>query len=158
VKLFQIEEPDGSPVDPDAPGVAIGIDISGLAAEVAVAVGGNAAVLADREGFALDLTVPPPQAAAERWQELFEGARLRAERMLAQPVTHAVLAVATVPDAAFAARLSTAGAAAGLAVLRIVARSRIGARDDPRDDQGAAPAVLDAAILAEDLAPRPGAS
>ena len=56
VKLFQIEEPDGSPVDPDAPGVAIGIDISGAEAEIAVAVGGNAAVLSDREEFALNPT------------------------------------------------------------------------------------------------------
>ena len=95
MKLFQIEEPDGSPVDPDAPGVAIGIDISGANAEVAVAVGGNAVVLADREGFALDLPVPPPAAAAKAWQDLFEAARLRAERALAQPVTHAVLTVAS---------------------------------------------------------------
>ena len=147
VKLFQIEEPDGSPVDPDAPGVAIGIDISGAEAEVAVAVGGNAVVLADREGFALDLPVPPPAAAAEAWQDLFEAARLRAERALAQPVTHAVLTVASAPDAASAALLSTAGGAAGLTLLRIVARETLGSR----------PAALSAAILAEDLAPRPGA-
>jgi hypothetical protein len=147
MKLFQIEEPDGSPVDPHAPGVAIGIDISGGRADVAVAVGGNAVVLADREGFALDLSVPPVTAPAERWQLLFEGARLRAERVLAQPVTHAVLAVASAPDAAFAALLSTASAAAGLTLLRLVACEAIG---------GAGPAVLAAAILAEDLAPRPG--
>jgi hypothetical protein len=148
VKLFQIEEPDGSPVDPDAPGVAIGIDIAGPDAEVAVAVGGNAVGLADREGFALDLAVPSPAAPAEEdWRGLFEGARLRAERALAQPVTHAVLAVASVPDAAFAALLSTAAAAAGLTLLRIVAREAL----------RAGPAALAAAVLAEDLAPRPGA-
>jgi hypothetical protein len=147
MKLFQIEEPDGSPVDPDAPGVAIGIDISSAAAEVAVAVGGNAALLADREGFALDLAVPKRAAPAEAWQTLFESARLRAERGLAQPVTHAVLAVASAPDAAFAALLTAAGAAAGLTLLRIVARAAL----------GAGPAALAAAILAEDLAPRPGA-
>ena len=112
MKLFQIEEPDGSPVDPDAPGVAIGIDISGAEAEIAVAVGGNAAVLSDREGFALDLAVPSPAAPATRWQLLFEGARLRAERALAQPVTHAVLAMASAPDAKLAAHLSAAGTAA----------------------------------------------
>ncbi len=148
MKLFQIEEPDGSPVDPNAPGVAIGIDISGLAADVAVAVGGNAVVLADREGFALDLSVPSPTAPAERWQLLFEGARLRAERVLAQPVTHAVVAVASAPDAAFAAHLSTACEAAGLTLLRLVACDPIGAGE---------PAAHAAAILAEDLAPRPGA-
>ena len=147
MKLFQIEEPDGSSVDPDAPGVAIGIDVSGARAEVAVAVGGNAVVLADREGFALNLPVPPPAAPAEHWQRLFEGARLRAERVLAQPVTHAVVAVAAMPDAASAALLSTAGAAAGLALLRIVAREALETE----------PPALAAAILAEDLAPRPGA-
>jgi hypothetical protein len=147
MKLFQIEEPDGSPADPDAPGVAIGIDISGALAEAAVAVGGNAALLADREGFALDLPVPAPAAPPEVWQHLFEGARLRAERMLAQPVTHAVLAVASAPDAGFAALLSAASAAAGIMLLQIVVRDAIGAE---------APA-LGAAILAEDLAPRPGA-
>jgi len=148
MKLFQIEEPDGSPADPDAPGVAIGIDIGGPAAEVAVAIGGNAVVLADREGFALDLAVPTPAASADDWQHLFEGTRLRAERSLAQPVTHAVLSVAAAPDAAFATRLSTASAAAGLTLLRILARETIGANGST---------ALAAAILAEDLAPRPGA-
>jgi hypothetical protein len=148
MKLFQIEEPDGSPVDPDAPGAAIGIDIGGREAEVAVAVGGNAVMLSDREGFALALAVPAPAAPAEDWQRLFEGARLRAERALAQPVTHAVVAVASAPDAAIAARLGAAGAAAELTLLRIL----------PREVLGAGPAALAAAILAEDLAPRPGAT
>jgi hypothetical protein len=147
MKLFQIEEPDGSPVDPDAPGVAIGIDIGGAAAEVAVAVGGNAVVLADRDGFALDLAVPSPAAPGQEWRDLFEGARLRAERSLAQPVTHAVVALAVAPDAAVTARLLAAGEAAGLTLLRIVAPSEIG--DGPRS--------LAAAILAEDMAPRPEA-
>jgi hypothetical protein len=153
MKLFQIEEPDGSPVDPDAPGVAIGIDIGGAAAEVAVAVGGNAVVLADRDGFALDLAVPSPAASGEEWQHLFEGARLRAERSLAQPVTHAVVALAATPDATFAARLLRAGEAAGLSLLRIVARADIPASDD----RAPGPPALAAAILAEDMAPRPEA-
>ena len=149
MKLFQIEEPDGSTIDPNAPGVAIGIDIGGVEAQVAVAIGGNAAVLADREGFALELAVPAPAAPVEEWQLLFEGARLRAERSLAQPVTHAVVAMASAPDAALAARLQTAGEAAGLALLRVIARE-----DNPGPDLP----VLIAAILAEDLAPREGAS
>jgi hypothetical protein len=153
MKLFQIEEPDGSPADPDAPGVAIGIDIGGPAAEVAVAVGGNAAMLTDRAGFALDLVVPSPAAPADDWQHLFEGVRLRAERGLAQPVTHAVLAVASAPDAALAALLSAAAEAAGLTLLRIVARETIGAPEKQATESTA----LAAAILAEDLAPRPGA-
>jgi hypothetical protein len=147
VKLFQIEEPDGSPVDPDAPGAAIGIALVGAQAEIAVAVGGNAVVLADRDGFALDLPVPPPEASVPEWQSLFEGARLRAERALAQPVTHAVV-VAPATGATLAARLETAGAAAGLSLLRIVG---------PGEIAGYGPPALSAAILAEDLAPRPGA-
>ena len=148
MKLFQIEEPDGSPADPDAPGVAVGIDIGGAQAEVAVAVGGNAVALADRDGFTLDLAVPSPAAPDEAWRDLFEGARLRAERALAQPVTHAVVVVATTRDAGFAARLLAAGEAAGLAVLRLVGRDDL--------DAGAMPALA-AAILAEDLQPRPAA-
>ena len=148
MKLFQIEEPDGSPVDPDTPGVAIGIDIGGAAAEVAVAVGGNAVLLGDREGFTLDLVVPSPAAAPENWQHLFEGARLRAERALAQPVTHAVLATAAAPDSPLAALVSTAAATAGLTLLRILPRQALASGEKP---------ALAAAILAEDLAPRPGA-
>ncbi|HEV8681048.1 MAG TPA: hypothetical protein VGQ90_16845 [Stellaceae bacterium] len=146
MKLFQIEEPDGAPIDPDAPGVAIGIDIGGASAEVAVAVGGNADVLADRDGFVLDLAVPPPDASVDDWRDLFAGSRLRAERVLGRPVTHAVLALAFAPDAAFAARLHAAGEAAGLALLHLVAR---------RDIAGDTTPALAAAILAEDLAPRP---
>jgi hypothetical protein len=148
MKLFQIEEPDGSPVDPDAPGVAIGIDAGGTHAEVAVAVGGNAVRLADREGFERALPVPAPDAAITAWQELFEGARLRAERALAQPVTHAVVALAAAPDAAFGARLDAAADAAGLALLRVVDPAALGAGNAP---------VLAAAVLAEDLAPSPPA-
>jgi hypothetical protein len=148
MKLFQIEEPDGSPVDPDAPGVAIGIDLGGSTAEVAVAVGGNADLLADRDEFPLDLTVPEPAASAEDWRDLFEGARLRAERALAQPVTHAVVALPTAPDAALAARLQAAGATAGLTLLRVIASGDLGTETTP---------ALAAAILAEDLAPRPQA-
>ena len=146
MKLFQIEEPDGSPVDPDAPGVAIGIDLTGEPPAVAVAVGGNAALLHDRQGFERDLPVASPGAALEVWQAVLEGARLRAERALAQPVTHAVLAMASAPEPALAARLFSAGEAARLTVLRIVARDTIAAGETP---------ALAAAILAEDLAPRP---
>jgi hypothetical protein len=62
-------------------------------------------------------------------------------------VTHAVVALAAAPDAAVTARLLAAGEAAGLTLLRIIARSEIG--DGPR--------WLAAAILAEDMAPRPEA-
>jgi hypothetical protein len=148
MKLFQIEEPDGSPVDPDAPGAAIGIDLGGAGAEVAVSVGGNAVVLADRDGFALDLPVPSPTAPAEAWQQLFEGVRLRAERALAQPVTHAVVALAAPAEPAIVERLTAAAQAVGLALLDIMSPKALGADDPP---------VLAAAIRAEDLAPRPRA-
>jgi hypothetical protein len=143
LKLFQIEEPDGSPVDAEAPGAAIGIDIAGALAEVAVAVGGNAIVLTDREGFAIDLAVPPMSAPTAKWQTLFEGARLRAERMLGRPVTHAVVAIDQSPPPALTDTLTEAAAAAGIELLRVEMPST-----------GEAP-VLAAAILAEDLAPRP---
>jgi len=146
LKLFQIEEPDGSPSDPEAPGAAIGIDISGAQAVIAVAVGGNAVVLPDRDGFALDLAVPVANAPAAAWKTLFEGARLRAERMLGRPVTHAVVAVDAAPAPAFAETLREATSAAGIALLRVEMPL---SRDEP---------ALAAAILAEDLAPRPEAS
>jgi hypothetical protein len=138
VKLFQIEEPDGTPVDPDMPGVAVGVDLGGAEAAVAVAVGGNAETLADRDGFELCLAVPPLDAPAAQWELLFEGVRLRSERALARPVTHAVLALAAAPVAEVRERLSSAAAAAGLCVLSCT---------------GAMPAGK-AAILAEELAPR----
>jgi molecular chaperone DnaK (HSP70) len=146
VKLFQIEEPDGTPTDPALTGVAVGVDIGGAEAAVAVAVGGNAVVLEDRDGFALDLAVPPASGPDEAWQRLFESARLRAERALAQPVTHVVIAVTAAPDAGTAAGLLAACEAAGLTVLHILTQAETAASEMP---------VLAAAVLAEDMAPRP---
>jgi hypothetical protein len=147
MKLFQIEEPDGSPADPDAPGAAIGIDASGGLALVGFSLGGNAVTLADRDGFERDLPVPGPDAPLADWQALFEGARLRAERALARPVTHAVLVFAAALDPALAAELLRAGEAAGIELLRIVGPGEVSG--------GAAPAEV-AAMLAEDMAPRSG--
>ena len=146
MKLFQIEEPDGSPADPDAPGAAIGIDAGGDLAEVAFAVGGNALTLTDREGYEHALPVPGPDAPLADWQALFEGARLRAERALARPVTHAVLVFAASLDPALAAELIRASDAAGIELLRILATHEL--------EPGMTP-VEAAAILAEDMAPRP---
>jgi len=142
LKLFQIEEPDGSPTDPEGPGAAVGIAATGVAAEVAVAVGGNAVVLADREGFELDLPVP---AAEGEWRVFLEGARIRAERALARPVTHAVLALVGEPGPELAQTLHAAANGAGLALLKIMRAA------DP--SSGETPAEA-AAILAEDLASR----
>src|SRR5205807_1619773 len=99
VKLFQIEEPDGAPTDPSAPGAAIGIDAGGAEVEVAFSVGGNAVVLSDREGFERALAIPNATAGQAQWRDLFEAARIRAERALACPVSHAVIVLAGAADA-----------------------------------------------------------
>jgi hypothetical protein len=148
MKLFQIEEPDGSPADADAPGVAIGIDAGGELAEVGFSIGGNATILADREGFERPLLIPGPEAPLGEWQALFEGAKLRAERALARPVTHAVLVFAAALDPALAAELLRASEAAGIQLLRLMTAGDL--------DPGSPPAEA-AAILAEDMAPRPAA-
>jgi hypothetical protein len=143
LKLFQIEEPDGGPADPAAPGAAIGIDAGGAHVEVAFSVGGNALVLEDREGFELTLAVPASGAGIATWQEVFEGARIRAERALARPVTHAVIALPNSSDEAY---LREAANRAGLEVLRLLS---------PGELSAGARLALAAAILAEELAPQP---
>ncbi|HEX3537156.1 MAG TPA: hypothetical protein VHU15_10335, partial [Stellaceae bacterium] len=132
--------------DPDAPGAAIGIDVGGAVAEIAISVGGNAAILADREGF--EMSLPVPAAPDGDWRHLFEGAKLRAERALARPVTHAVLALGAAPNADFAAGLADAAGAVGLELLRLVPAAALAAGE---------PRACAAAVLAEDLAPRPEA-
>jgi hypothetical protein len=143
VKLFQIEEPQGGPADAEAPGAAVGIDLSGSDAEVAFAVGGNAATLADRQGYEQRLPVPGLAAGAADWRELLDGVRLRAERALARPVTHAVVVLA---DADAAGPLRPAAREAGIELLRI---TMAGETPEGLDR------VLGAAVLAEDLAPAP---
>jgi hypothetical protein len=145
MKLFQIEEPDGGPADPNEAGAAIGIDAGGYRAEVAFSIGGNAVILDDRPGFEQALSVPAAQAEAAMWQGLLEGARMRAERALARPVTHAVVVIAATPNADVAGKLRQAAARAGLEVLRLAERGELSAGPTP---------ALAAAILAEDLAPR----
>jgi hypothetical protein len=144
VKLFQIEEPDGGPADPSASGAAIGIDASGPQIEVAISIGGNALILADREGFERVLPVPGSSAGTAEWQEVLEAARMRAERALARPVTHAVIVLARSADTDIAERLREVAEQAGLGVLRLVINTELPATP-----------ALAAAILAEDLAPRP---
>ena len=146
MKLFQIEEPDGGPADLSAPGAAIGIDAAGAEVEVAFSIGGNAVVLGDREGFERILTVPDPRTGDAQWQELFEAARIRAERALARPVSHAVVVLGALADADLPNKLREAAEAAGLKVLRLIRRT---------EPTAGASEALTAAILAEDLAPRP---
>jgi hypothetical protein len=146
VKLFQIEEPEGGAPDPNEFGAAIGIDVGGARAEVAVSVGGNALILDDRPGFEQALPVPAAAAGVAAWQELLEGARIRAERALARPVTHAIVVLTLAPDAEATEHLRQAAERAGLELLHIAGRGELPAGTD---------AALAAAVLAEDLAPRP---
>jgi hypothetical protein len=146
VRLFQIEEPDGGPADPNEPGAAIGVDAGGSRVEVAFSVGGNALVLDDQEGVEQMLPVLRTDAGVAAWQELLEGARMRAERALARPVTHAMLVLAETPDVNTATLLRRAAEGAGLEVLRLAGRAEVPADQTP---------ALAAAVLAEDLAPRP---
>ena len=113
---------------------------------MAFSIGGNALVLDDRQGFELVLAVPAIEAGVAAWRELFEGARTRAERALARPVTRAVLVLAETPEVNTATLLRRAAEGAGLEVLGVVGRAELPADQTP---------ALAAAVLAEDLAPRP---
>jgi hypothetical protein len=143
MKLFQIEEPQGGPADASLPGAAIGVDASGDAAEVAFSVGGNAVVLREREEFARKLLVPETTGTVTAWRALFEGVRLRAERALARPVSHAVVVLAAPAPLGAAETLRTAAAEAGIDILRLASAGEMSG-------------ALAAALLAEDLLLRPG--
>src|SRR5579862_3105972 len=135
-KLFQIEEPEGPPLDTSGPGAAVGIALGRENGAVAIAVGGNPELLPDADGTAL--------LAMTDLAELLKGLRARAEKQLARPVTHAVIALRPIEEGP----LAKAAEAAGLAVLEQI-------------DLGTKPverAALEAAILAEDLAPQPDTS
>ncbi len=93
MKLFQIEEPDGTPLQSDGPGAAVGIELSAASgAAVAVAVGGNAELLPGADGATrLQAAALEDEAAVAA---LLLRLRERAEKALARPVTHAVVALA----------------------------------------------------------------
>jgi Hsp70 protein len=149
--LFQIEEPDGSPLEAEGPGMAIGIDLAGRAALVAVAVGGNAELLAAPDG-ASDLATATLRDAAGRLRAEPVAAallalRLRAERALSRPVTHAVLAAPPLGGDDRSA-LEAAAAASGLTLTRILAKAEAEALAGTAS--GVSAAALGAAIAAED--------
>ena len=133
-KLFQIEEPDGSPLDPSGPGAAVGIAIrkagAALQGAVAFAIGGNAEILPSGEGERL--------LEAEDLTALLLGLRSRAEKQLARPVTHAVVMVPPIEQGP----LAPAAESAGLTLLDSL---------DPGTKSLEAVA-LEAAATAEDLA------
>jgi siroheme synthase (precorrin-2 oxidase/ferrochelatase) len=91
------------------------------------------------------LKIPPCNAPVEEWQVLFEVARLRAERALARPVTHAVIVVAAITNKSSTANIAAAAEQAGLVPLHLALRTDL--------TPAMAPA-LTAAMMAEDLAPR----
>lgn len=136
-KLFQIEEPDGSPADASVPGVSVGIAFgkgahSVLTGAVGFAVGGNAELLPSPDGENL--------LEAKDLTAMLIGLRMRAERQLGRPVTHAVVALPPIEEGP----LTLAAEAAGLTILGTT-------------DLGTATiesAALDAAAQAEDLAPK----
>jgi hypothetical protein len=136
-KLFQIEEPDGSPLDVSGPGAAVGIALGkgtppSILGAVAFAVGGNAEILPSPDGESL---LESQDVAA-----MLVGLRMRAERQLGRPVTHAVVALPPIEEGP----LAIAAEAAGLTILQTI-------------DLATAPlesAALDAAVSAEDLAPK----
>jgi hypothetical protein len=133
-KLFQIEEPDGSPLDPTGPGAAVGIGVQKagrvLHGAVAFAVGGNAEILPSGDG---ERVLESGDLA-----ELLLGLRSRAEKQLARPVTHAVVMLPPIEEGPLALAIE----AAGLLLLDSV---------DPGTKPAEA-AALEAAALAEDLA------
>ena len=133
-KLFQIEEPDGSPLDPSRPGAAVGIGIHKtgrlLRGAVAFAVGGNAEILPGSDG---ERALEDGDLAA-----LLLGLRSRAEKQLSRPVTHAVVLLPPIEEGP----LAPAAEAAGLTLLDSV---------DP-GSKSAEAAALEAAVMAEDLA------
>jgi hypothetical protein len=132
MKLFQIEEPEGGPLDTNAPGAAVGIAVGAKTGAVAIAVGGNAEILPGGDGERL--------LEAADLEALLLGLRARAEKQLARPVTHAVIAAPPIETAL----VSRAAEGAGITVLDLV-------------DYGTDTiehAALEAALLAEDLAPK----
>jgi hypothetical protein len=140
MKLFQIEEPDGSPADvAEGPGAAVGIEIApGGIGRVAIAVGGNGEILPDADG---ERTLRAPDLTA-----LLLGLRGRAEKQLARPVTHAVIAA----DVTEQGGLEAASAAAGLTVLRVLGRRAAAAILKSAAEDAV---VLGAAVTAEEAMP-----
>jgi Ethanolamine utilization protein EutJ (predicted chaperonin) len=147
MKLFQIEEPEGAPLRSDEPGAAVGIELSLAAgAAVAVAVGGNAEILPGADGAArLPMARGDGAWDSRALGRILLALRERAEKALARPVTHAVIAAAATADAD-RATLAAAAEAAGLRVLRVMDVAAAAALARGSADA----ATLGAAIQAED--------
>jgi Ethanolamine utilization protein EutJ (predicted chaperonin) len=151
VKLFQIEEPDGPPSEDGVPGLAIGVDLSTVEAAVAASLGGNAEILRDRDG-ADRLALGALRDAAGAWDaralsEALRALRAQAEKALARPATHAVVAIAGEADDAARLAFLRAGEDAGLAIVKLVDAGEAAAASDATGRDAAA---LGAALIAED--------
>lgn len=130
IKLFQIEEPDGSQEASDGFGMAVGIALSRAAgAAVAASVGGNAQLIVIPDGVGIERALGEDDLSL-----MLRDLRSLSEKALEQPVTHAVVLIEGF-DIPYAVLLRAA-AAAEIALLGI-------------RQQGTA---LDAAIEAEDIA------
>lgn len=152
VKLFQIEEPDGTPASAEGPGAAVGIDLAGTGGAVAISVGGNAEILPGSDGerrVAAVCLLDDGKFDAAATVRLLLALRARAERQMARPVTHAVIAVAATDDGARGI-IAEAAEAAGLQVMRLIDRDEAALRAG--GVAAAEAAALGAAILAEDAA------
>jgi len=155
MKLFQIEEPEGALLPADGPGASVGIDLSPGGSAVAVSLGGNAEILPDGDGvqrldpqgvFVADEDGIDAKALTTHLLSL----RARAEKQLARPVTHAVIAAPSL-DAASHEAIVKAAAAAALELLALYTRDE--AISFARGQISADAAVLGAAIRAEEEAP-----
>ncbi|MDB5407855.1 MAG: hypothetical protein JWL84_2767 [Rhodospirillales bacterium] len=149
--LFQIEEPDGSPLDAEGPGVAVGIDLSGARAGVAVAIGGNAEALVSPDGASGPETSSLRDAAGAYLEEpctkALQALRGLAERALSRPVTHVVLVVPVALGSAGGATLTAAATASGLVVTRVLTPAEAAGLAGVAAPLGA---LYGAAIAAED--------
>jgi len=130
IKLFQIEEPDGSEEIGNGLGMAVGIELSRTrGVSVAASVGGNAELVVKPDGTGITGNLSETDIVY-----LLRDLRSLTEKAVAQPVTHAVIRIDGLDISE--GTLLRAAAAAAIALLDI-------------RQHGTA---LDAAIEAEDIA------
>jgi molecular chaperone DnaK (HSP70) len=157
MKLFQIEEPEGGLSPAEGPGASVGIDLAPGGSAVAVSLGGNAEILPDGEGAQrLDpqgVFGPGGGIDAKNLAAHLLALRARAEKQLARPVTHAVIATPSLDADAHAAIVKAADAA-DIELLALYTRDE--AVGFAKGVVSADAAVLGAAIRAEDEAPPAG--
>ena len=157
MKLFQIEEPEGGLSTAEGPGASVGIDLAPGGSTVAVSLGGNPEILPDSEGARrLDpqgVFGPGGAIDAKNLAAHLLALRARAEKQLARPVTHAVIAAPGL-DAEAHATIVKAAAAAGIELLALYTSDE--AISFAKGMVTADAAALGAAIRAEDEAPPAG--